>query len=76
MSNGDDVLLISGSADSTVKLWNIQTGECRGTLGQHKGAVININVDSVKLNIWTAAEDSKVRVWNAQVKFQKLKTNR
>jgi WD40 repeat protein len=38
----DDKYIISGSADKTLKLWNVQTGECLRTFGNQNSPVNSI----------------------------------
>ncbi|KAM9899678.1 hypothetical protein OXX79_005596 [Metschnikowia pulcherrima] len=54
--------LISGSYDSTVRIWNIDTGECVRTLSGHSKGVRSLSFDSHKLI--TGGYDSTIKVWN------------
>lgn len=54
--------LILGSYDSTVKIWNIETGECTRTLVGHQKGVRTLAFDSQKLI--TGGLDSTIKVWN------------
>lgn len=54
--------LILGLYDATVKIWNIETGECIKTLSGHQKGVRALAFDSQKLI--TGGLDSTVKVWN------------
>lgn len=54
--------LVSGSYDATVKVWNIETGECVRTLTGHQKGVRALTFDSQKLI--TGGLDSTIKVWN------------
>ncbi|GEQ72870.1 hypothetical protein JCM33374_g6558 [Metschnikowia sp. JCM 33374] len=54
--------LISGSYDSTVRIWNIDSGECMKTLSGHSKGVRSLSFDSHKLI--TGGYDSTIKVWN------------
>lgn len=54
--------LMSGSYDATIKIWNIETGECVRTLTGHLKGVRALAFDSQKLI--TGGLDSTIKVWN------------
>lgn len=54
--------LMLGLYDATVKIWNIETGECIRTLSGHLKGVRALAFDSQKLI--TGGLDSTVKVWN------------
>lgn len=54
--------LMSGSYDATVKIWNVDTGECIRTLTGHTKGVRALTFDSQKLI--TGGLDSTIKVWN------------
>lgn len=54
--------LMSGSYDATVKIWNVDTGECLKTLTGHLKGVRALTFDSQKLI--TGGLDSTIKVWN------------
>ncbi|KAF9437461.1 hypothetical protein BGZ76_000611 [Entomortierella beljakovae] len=58
----DDSFLITGSYDNTVKVWNIETGECLRTLTGHVMCVRALHFDEAKLI--TGSMDRTLRVWN------------
>lgn len=54
--------LMTGSYDSTIKIWKVDTGECLRTLSGHTKGVRSLVFDSQKLI--TAGLDSTIKVWN------------
>ena len=54
----------SGSDDKTVKIWNLETGECRATLTGHTGAVNCVAIRPDGKRIVSASSDRTVRVWD------------
>ncbi|XP_069125623.1 transducin beta-like protein 3 [Argopecten irradians] len=59
-------LLASGSADSTIKMWDIEKQYCTHNLKGHHGviSVVEFHPDADKLQLFSAADDYKVRVWD------------
>ena len=58
----DAVKLVTGSMDSTLKIWNWRTGECMRTLRGHRDAVICLTYD--KQLLVSGSADSTIRVWD------------
>lgn len=54
--------LMTGSYDTTIKIWKIDTGECIRTLTGHTKGVRSLVFDSTKLI--TGGLDSTIKVWN------------
>ncbi|KAI5966660.1 sconB [Candida theae] len=54
--------LMTGSYDSTIKIWKIETGECVKTLSGHTKGVRSLVFDNQKLI--TGGLDSTIKVWN------------
>jgi len=57
-------MLYSGSADNTVKFWNINNGTCEKTLVGHTGWVWSIEIDKDSKIIYSASADCTIRAWN------------
>ena len=55
-------MLVSGSLDNTLKLWDVRTGECFRTLFGHVEGVWCVDVD--KLRIVSSSHDRTVKVWD------------
>jgi len=58
--SGDKI--VSGSADNTIKVWNLATGELERTLSGHSGSVTSVTVSGDK--IVSGGEDKTIKVWN------------
>ncbi|KAG4140522.1 hypothetical protein ERO13_D06G023250v2 [Gossypium hirsutum] len=62
----DSMRLITGSADQTVKLWNVQTGAqlCTFNFGSPARAVWG----PLNRTIVSAGEDAVIRIWDSELK--------
>ena len=62
--NPQSNVLASGSFDESVKLWDVDTGECISTLPAHSDPVtmIDFNKDGTKLA--TSSYDGLCRIWD------------
>lgn len=58
----DDQILATGSYDSTIKIWDIETGEEIRTLTGHTQPVRCLQFDDTKLI--SGALDKKLKIWN------------
>lgn len=55
-------VLVTGSLDNTLKLWDIRTGRCFYTLFGHVEGVWSVDVDT--LRIVSASHDRTIKVWD------------
>lgn len=56
--------LISGSSDTTVKVWDIASGKCKTTLRGHEGIVHGVGVNGNQ--IVSGSSDRMIKVWDMQ----------
>jgi pleiotropic regulator 1 len=69
VTNAVDPQVITGSNDSTVKLWDLAAGKCMSTLTQHKKAVRSIFVNPRELSFVSAGADNIKKWQNRDGKF-------
>ena len=55
----------SGSADKTVKVWDLETGEYRARLEGHMGEVQSVAITPDGKRILSSSTDRSVRIWEA-----------
>ncbi len=55
--------IVSGSADGSVKVWDLTTGECK-VLAGHTGVVYSASFNEAGDKIVSGSEDATVRVWD------------
>lgn len=62
----DSTWAVSGSADKTLKTWNLETGQCRATLEGHKGYVQCAAITPDWKRILSGSGDETIGVWDAE----------
>ncbi|CAO2657539.1 Nn.00g036650.m01.CDS01 [Neocucurbitaria sp. VM-36] len=60
----DSTQLASGSADGTVKLWNLGTARCFQTLHGHRRAILSIDFSYSSTQLGSVSEDGNCKVWD------------
>eukprot|EP00055_Hartaetosiga_balthica_P013920 m.73737 g.73737 ORF g.73737 m.73737 type:complete len:371 (+) comp8427_c0_seq2:122-1234(+) len=65
-NQGDKEMIASASADRTVMVWSLQSGECVSTYEGHVGSVNAVCVRQLqdKLLAFSASGDTTVHIWN------------
>ncbi|KAL6866997.1 WD40-repeat-containing domain protein [Trichoderma novae-zelandiae] len=58
----DHNILATGSYDTTIKIWNVETGECIRTLRGHTSTVRTLQFDDAKLI--SGSFDKTIKIWN------------
>ncbi|KAG0346642.1 hypothetical protein BG004_001184 [Podila humilis] len=57
-------IIITGGLDNTLKIWNVETGECLNTLFGHVEGVWSLAFD--KLRIVSGSLDKTIKVWDTE----------
>lgn len=63
----DGRLVVSGSDDKTVKLWDTQSKDCVHTYFEHGGFVNDVQFHPSGTCIAAASTDSSVKVWDIRM---------
>ena len=62
----DGILLVSGSEDKTIKLWDIQTGGVVRTFQGHTDRVRSVSISANCTIIASGSNDKTIRLWDTQ----------
>ncbi|ODQ44612.1 hypothetical protein PICMEDRAFT_55424 [Pichia membranifaciens NRRL Y-2026] len=57
-------IVISGSYDSTARVWDLRTGECKWILKGHTGNIYSCVYDVKRNRCYTGCDDNTLRVWD------------
>ena len=57
-------LLVSGSFDETVKIWDVRNGECVATLPAHSDPVTGVDFNRDGTCIVSSSHDGLIRIWD------------
>ena len=73
-----DEYVISGSTDSSARLWDVRTGECISVMASilgHKDAILSVDLHYTKKKIITAGIDCTIKEWDIEkhLKANKMK---
>ena len=64
-------LLISGSADQTIKVWNAVTGNLKFTLNGHTDVVNSLAISPCDRWLISGSADQTIRIWDLTIPTQK-----
>ena len=62
----DGTMLVSGSYDTTIKLWDMQTGGVVKNFQGHTKGVYSVSISSNCTTIASRSEDNTIRLWDIQ----------
>jgi WD40 repeat protein len=74
--NKSDSLIISGSYDRTLKLWDVATRACLATFPGHDGAVTGVCFAENERFAYSASRDLSIRVWDVAPLEQPLRASK
>jgi GTPase SAR1 family protein/DNA-directed RNA polymerase subunit RPC12/RpoP len=58
---------ISASVDHTLKVWNLETGECLVTLRGHTGIVESVQITPDERYAISGSDDQTVKIWDLEI---------
>ncbi len=64
--SSDGKLALSGSDDKTLKLWDVETGNCLRTFEGHQEEVLTVYLSKNKLLAISGSNDKTLRIWNVE----------
>jgi serine/threonine protein kinase len=70
--SADSQTLISGSADKTIKVWNLQTGDVKTTLPLNYDAITSLALSRDGKTLFSGSKDGNIKIWDLST--GKLKT--
>lgn len=73
--SSDGALLVSGSADKTVKIWGLDFGDCHRSLLGHSDAVTSVSFVRHTHYFFSASKDGLIKYWDGDT-FQPIHTLR
>ena len=64
--SADGTRLVSGSADRTIKLWDVRTGACLQTLVGHRNWVMSVAFSADGMQIVSGSADRTIKLWDVR----------
>jgi WD40 repeat protein len=70
----DNVRLVTGSEDRTIRIWDVRTGGLTATLSGHTGPVLSVALNPTGTLIASGSADGTVKLWDASGRLVKTLT--
>ena len=64
--SSDNKLIISGSEDKSIKIWDIESGKEIKKLNGHSECVYSVAISSDNKYIVSGSGDNSIKIWNLQ----------
>ncbi|KAF9573079.1 hypothetical protein EC968_009039 [Mortierella alpina] len=71
--NGD--LIVTGSTDQIVQLWDADTGRCRGSISGHSGIIRTVAFSPDGCHIASSGDDMRVRLWKVEAGMTRVSSS-
>ena len=62
----DMQIIVSGSSDKTVKIWDAQTGEMLNSIAAHNKSVYQVEFNPVINQFASCSSDSTIKIWDSE----------
>ncbi|BAY30722.1 protein kinase [Nostoc carneum NIES-2107] len=62
--SADGETLVSGSADKSIKIWNLKTGALKTTLSIHSDVVNSVAISPDGETVVSGSKDGTIKIWN------------
>lgn len=64
--SSDSHYALTGSSDTTLKLWDVQTGQCLRTLQEHDDRINAVAFNPNNSQVFSGSSDATVKLWDIQ----------
>ena len=71
-SSDDGTLLVTGSADKTIKVWGLDFGDCHRSVFAHEGSVTCVRFVPKTHYILSTGRDGRVRYWDCDSNLDRI----
>ncbi|NJR66325.1 MAG: hypothetical protein HC772_14995, partial [Leptolyngbyaceae cyanobacterium CRU_2_3] len=62
----DGQILASGSADNSIKIWDVTAGKLLQTLKGHAGPVLSVVLSQDGKTLVSGSQDNTIKIWDVQ----------
>lgn len=65
--SADGKLIISGSVDKTIRIWETESGKCLKVLEGHSDAVLGVSISADSKLIISGSRENTIRIWRPEL---------